>query len=82
MIELTYKSPFHPDVVTYSITSQVNIVPDIYPFPSWNPPNPPRRLVVQWSSLFTASTVLSYKTLQGGELELMEQKEVKENKAD
>jgi len=43
MIELTYKSPFNPSYVTYSITSQVNIVPDRFPYASWSPPQPPKR---------------------------------------
>jgi len=41
MIELTFVSPFNPTLITYTITSQVNVVPDAYPFGSWQPPSPP-----------------------------------------
>lgn len=41
MIELNYKSKYNPSYVTFPITSQVNIVPDRYPAPSWAPKNPP-----------------------------------------
>lgn len=41
-IELKYRSPYAPTTaIAYTITSQVNVVPDRYPFPDFNPANPP-----------------------------------------